>query len=383
MLKIITNPWLTEKRLELVDMPRFFSLKEYEETVSKVVAHLSRFQEVVAIHQIGSISAPGISDIDIVVVFADVSGRWKRAGYSRILNQRDRYRLMHSLFAISTNLYSRNDLLPPIFTSQLLHGTDVPANLVLSAQELSAVREIYAVEYVLANIFNLYQQVHAGRLKVRGLLCSFKALAHDLDLLSDERMRMEVREFQERVCRLRANWWNDPNGARQEMLEIPAQMIYLCQKVIASFAAMLSDTGEKAQMTGHLVCGPNYYVAPGNDGGLSVGVFDGRISQFFCENEGKWMVERLKPLIGFERAFWALKVNVPATIFALLHGEGGGAYKTSYAKRASFLKEYEDFMHCLPHEYQMLDILRWRPRENRKWHFIAGLNRLLWKQSGF
>ncbi len=91
-------------------------------------------------------------------------------------------------------------------------------------------------------------------------------------------------------------------------------------------------------------------------------------------------MNRLKPLAGVDKAFWAVKISVPAKLFRLLHGKAGGPYASAHERRLAFFEEYEEFMRSIPREYGMFDIFRWRDRGNWKWHFIVGLNRLFWSK---
>jgi hypothetical protein len=60
-----------QDRLQFLGLPKFHPAEAYRVAIGRTVDRLSRYPEIAAIYQIGGISTPGISDIDLVVVFRD------------------------------------------------------------------------------------------------------------------------------------------------------------------------------------------------------------------------------------------------------------------------------------------------------------------------
>src|SRR3989344_869283 len=58
-------------KMRLTDFPRFVSITEYESAIEAMAGSLAKIPGVMTIYQIGGVSHPGISDIDLYAVFED------------------------------------------------------------------------------------------------------------------------------------------------------------------------------------------------------------------------------------------------------------------------------------------------------------------------
>ena len=59
--------------MHFIRKPRYFPLIAYEKALLKMTERLKQVDGLIAIYQIGGLSTPGVSDIDILVVFEEVS----------------------------------------------------------------------------------------------------------------------------------------------------------------------------------------------------------------------------------------------------------------------------------------------------------------------
>ena len=81
------------------DYPYYVPLRIYENAIQGMVEKLRRQEEVISIFQIGSISHPGISDIDLVVVFKE-NGTFHLDPLEG-LSKTERYLFIHTPFGVS------------------------------------------------------------------------------------------------------------------------------------------------------------------------------------------------------------------------------------------------------------------------------------------
>ena len=88
----------------LTNFPRFVPVSSYDFAIQRMVQKLKRQDGVVCIFQIGSINSPGISDIDMLVVFED--GVECSLNPLEDLSKRERYLFSHNLFGVSKTNFS-------------------------------------------------------------------------------------------------------------------------------------------------------------------------------------------------------------------------------------------------------------------------------------
>jgi hypothetical protein len=62
---------VNHKEFIITDLPHRVIPTAYDNAIQKMAEWLMQFSEVLSVYQIGSVSQPGISDIDMVAVFKD------------------------------------------------------------------------------------------------------------------------------------------------------------------------------------------------------------------------------------------------------------------------------------------------------------------------
>jgi hypothetical protein len=186
------------------DYPYPVPPKNYENAIQGMVEKLRRREEIISIFQIGSISNPGISDIDLVVVFRE-NGAFHLnplEGLSKI----ERYLFIHpplgvvKLDFIEARRYTFYHHWNLLWGEPFLEeGND------LSEGEARCLKIQTALEYLIQNYINLTIQRAYGTFSVRTLLLNMKAMLFDLQLLSVFSGRLY--ELLETLVTWRNNWF--------------------------------------------------------------------------------------------------------------------------------------------------------------------------------
>lgn len=170
-------------RLCFTDYPQYVPHVEYDEATNRMVEKLAHQSEVVAVFQIGSVSSPGISDIDLLVVFRD--GTACRLDPLKSLSPLDRYLFPHGLYGVSKRDFHTARRLTFFHNYRFLWGEQLPTNgSTLGPEEAQTLKAQIALEYLVRMYVNTAVQRTYGIVKVRGLLLQTKALLYDLDFLS-------------------------------------------------------------------------------------------------------------------------------------------------------------------------------------------------------
>lgn len=169
--------------MHLTNFPRFVPISSYDCVIQRMVEILSQQEGVITIYRIGSISSPGISDIDILVVFED--GIKYNLNPLKCLSRTDRYLFVHGLYGISRKLLNKAHQYSLEYKYNLLWGEKLPVEKCdLSKEEIETLKTQIALEYLIKMFVNLTVEFTYGIVRVRGLLLHTKALLLDLEFLN-------------------------------------------------------------------------------------------------------------------------------------------------------------------------------------------------------
>lgn len=203
------------KRYQLIDIPRLADISRYEKAILKATDLLSELPEVRSVYQIGGISAPGISDIDMLVVFKDR----KSCGFSlhERLTPEEKYLFVHQLYGVSEENFKK-----PLATAffggfRLLFGPDLLTQQVTTVSGIEELKRQVAYEFLLKMFMVMNVQKEYGMLKARAFLLEAHALKYDLGFLNIHSGKLH--EAVKEVIDLRAKWF-DESGVQERLMEV-------------------------------------------------------------------------------------------------------------------------------------------------------------------
>lgn len=165
--------------MKLVDFPVYVPPDRYQRSIDSMVARLREFPGVRSIYQIGGVSTPGVSDIDLLVIFDD--GASCRRNPLQGLDKPDRYLYIHSLFGLPESHFRES--LQYVFFHDYNHlwGERLALPERRQAQEVDrGIRAQAALEYLIKLYISMSVERTYRIIKVRNLLLHAKALLYDL-----------------------------------------------------------------------------------------------------------------------------------------------------------------------------------------------------------
>ncbi len=147
-----------------------------------MVGHLTRIPGVVSVFQIGGVNNPGISDIDLAVVFED--GHKVCGDPCGLLSQAERYLFTHALFGINRGNFADASRYSFFHNYRLLAGESLPETADDADEDARITFQRHvAIEYLCRMYINMVVEKTFRIIKLRNLLLNAKALAYDLDFL--------------------------------------------------------------------------------------------------------------------------------------------------------------------------------------------------------
>ena len=195
------------------NFPQYVALKEYHAAISRMVQKLSRFPGVVSIFQIGSISTPGISDIDLLIVFEDKVKCDLNPLES--LRKSERYFFTHELYGVSVSSFLNAQMYTFFHNYKLLWGQDLLSinSCILSGDAISDLKIQTALEYLIKMLINMTIKYNYKIFNIRSLMLHVKALVYDLEFLNVT--SGPLYDLVYKMVEWRTTWFENPPSKQQ------------------------------------------------------------------------------------------------------------------------------------------------------------------------
>lgn len=170
-------------RAFFTNYPYYVSYEQYQNCINRMVEKLAKQPSVVSILQIGSISTPGVSDIDLLIVFKDDAECFLSPLEN--LSKQDKYLFIHGLYGIPRKYYEKAQRYTFFHNYTLLWGEKLPISKNnLAKKDINILKIQTALEYMIKMYIILTVQRTYRIFNMRNLLLHTKALLYDLEFLN-------------------------------------------------------------------------------------------------------------------------------------------------------------------------------------------------------
>lgn len=168
---------------KFINKPSIAQKEDYHKAVDYLVNQFINLEGLKGIFQFGNINTPGISDIDLLVVFEDNV----HCDFNPFASYPTEYRRLftHGIEGMSMQFFANSSYLSFWQNYQCLYNNGVEENFknhFKSADQKELKKQI-ALEFIATNYMDLTVQKSYRIIKLRSLLQHIKGLAYDLDFL--------------------------------------------------------------------------------------------------------------------------------------------------------------------------------------------------------
>ncbi|QMU64034.1 MAG: hypothetical protein GKR88_06830 [Flavobacteriaceae bacterium] len=160
-------------------------LSIYDDLISTYMDQVKKIEGVLSIIQIGSFTAPGLSDIDIIVIVDDINPpNWDDISIRKILKQKKGYEVIaHDVFVYSKILAKYIEGLFYIDRKKILYGDDIGGHM--TDDKINDLKLILSYEYTIHRLESLSAMLSMRKNHVRAVSLFISTLRHTYKLLSD------------------------------------------------------------------------------------------------------------------------------------------------------------------------------------------------------
>ncbi len=195
---------MSKAKLNIIKRPVEYSKDEYQQVFDIVVNHYKNNDGVQCICSFGNVNKPGISDIDLLIVFKE--------GYicnDKILNiipDHLHYLFTHGVMALSEKHWNENRKYALWDNQKTIYGNEpIQLGEQITESEKQAIKTQTAIEFLIVNYIDLKLQIENKTIKIRDLLQHTKGLVYDLEYLNLKETRIDP--YITKIKKMISNWF--------------------------------------------------------------------------------------------------------------------------------------------------------------------------------
>lgn len=202
--------------LRFINKPVFVPKELYANANDFLIQYYKSIPSVLSVYQFGNITSPGISDIDLLLVFKD-GEKCLLNGFEELPSEY-KYLFTHGIMALCEKHFYQNHHYTLWSDYIFLNGRDIASDLgeKKTVDEIRSLKIQTALEFLVANYIDLKVQMTYGSIKLRSFLQHMKGIIYDLEFLD-----IHKGEVYDQLIELR-KWiknWFDINPTDQQITD--------------------------------------------------------------------------------------------------------------------------------------------------------------------
>jgi len=224
--------------------PEYISFKEYQKNVEAYSNHLKNLKDVLGLFSMGSISAPGLSDIDLIVVVDNTISH--APALSPFDLNLDRRLFTHEVFILNLNLVNHFNYIfyptniKPIFVKNGFR-ISFPSLLSMSKE----LKLIYLIELSKMRLDQLCAISRLRHCNVRKLITRVSSIIHSLNIAGELSIKISDNVYAHRdfILSLRNNWTKNKGSSIQHVEKIFADGLNAWCSILDAASHKLNQMG--------------------------------------------------------------------------------------------------------------------------------------------
>lgn len=223
------------KSSELIDIPKKFEEKDYQETSKNYIRDVSKNQALKAIYSVGSVSVLGLSDLDYFLILEN-----KKQLFAKYLiktrSKKDRYLFLHEGWFMNKEVFKNIKNWFPIFEISHLYGDKIRIN----KKNNNYIDTFLSIQYILTKIPGdiINYSFKEKKLYIRTLLAIINSFFHLVNLCTSFckiKNLNKIKELEKSFKAFRKNWFLLNKKQRiEDLIDFTSETIIMSYDLIKS-----------------------------------------------------------------------------------------------------------------------------------------------------
>jgi hypothetical protein len=230
--------------------PKKVSEKYYESARKEIVQYYSANENVLSIYEYGSVSSPGVSDLDIILVLTDdVNVEESFFDFSNISDEVHRLVADGNVMKMSEENFRKINYLDNKLNVKKLFGKDCPRDFPNHNDE-KCLELISIIDWLPERILRLTRAINGKRINVTMVLCilhSFSYSIKKIDALTfdiDHQGKVKKSDSVLKTISLLRNTWHELSDPRRMLIACIKDAINLGYEYLHLFESYLKNHGK-------------------------------------------------------------------------------------------------------------------------------------------
>ncbi len=226
----------------ILDDTIYYPIEEYKNTINRYVNKLKNNEQIKALYQFGSISAPGLSDIDLLIVSTNRYYPEKFEYNNLLTNNTDNYLFIHAPLVINSELFNKLLYWYPISNLNKIYGIELE-NDIIPDNELEIINVIKILHIFYYKIpISFYGIFKKRSISSRVLIALIKSISHTYNLYKNigGKNIEQIEKYLNDFLSFRKEWFTLEKSQRILILEsfksqlpsIISEFIYYINKLL-------------------------------------------------------------------------------------------------------------------------------------------------------
>ncbi len=252
--KFIDN--LRVHNLDFYNKPIKYEIKDYNDVIEKIAKLASKYKEILSIYTFGSVSAGGISDLDLIFVLRDgakLPDFLKKNYFHRkfpfhnlirkkYFDEKSRYVLFHPFFIITENIMRNIRYIYPSSEFKKIYGKTI-AITKPNKNELKKIKAYLTIDIILRHYPLEYLTFFLSRrIDTRICLVRINALSHSFRVFKElsGRKKSSWTAYSREVDLLRKRWFYlKQEDRKQKLLKLLKEAVHISVDFIKDYNSYL------------------------------------------------------------------------------------------------------------------------------------------------
>lgn len=236
------------KNYHFINLPKPLKEFDYQEVCDLVVSRLKSNPAIKSIYLSGGPWKPGISDLDILVIFHDQAAKDEYISFSGHLSEKAKFLVLHNYGKYNEEYFKNLCYLVPDKNKtkiKLLYGKEIPLHFPVKELNQNDYKFLYAIiifDFLINKLLFYPKYLMEQKIDVRkrlGLLYSLTYTLEVIELLNGVKIGQD---FYLRIKKLRANWFeNNEQENLKELISLSEKSVGVVLEIVAGLTEFVKN----------------------------------------------------------------------------------------------------------------------------------------------
>lgn len=233
---------MANDRWKFYDFPKKLPLDSYKTSIHEFVEIAKKLKNVEAVYRAGSISVPGISDIDLFVIFKNSTSKIDTINFNK-LSALSRQLVGHEIGYMEREVFEKFDLFLWVHEPlELLYGNHIEYINMNGIEDRLLIKSLMVFEWLIHKSLHIQRCVYDKNIPVRSLLNKLWSFTYTIKIIEEISNERIGEGYIKDIKQLRMNWFKlEDSNRKNELLRIMHSEIDLSFLIVQKLADTLNN----------------------------------------------------------------------------------------------------------------------------------------------